>query len=69
LVYTIPDNRKKGLGALICNYIQNHVKKLGIKEMYLFTDTAESLYERLGWYQLERLLLDARKIVVMKKIL
>lgn len=69
LVYTIPDNRKKGLGALICNYIQNHVKKLGIKEMYLFTDTAESLYERLGWYQLERLLLDTRKIVVMKKIL
>jgi len=67
LVYTTPENRKKGLGALICNNIQDHSKKLGIKEIYLFTDTAESLYKRLGWYQLERLSLGARKIVVMKK--
>ncbi len=37
--------------------------------MYLFTDTAESLYERLGWHQLERLFLGERNIVVMKKSL
>jgi N-acetylglutamate synthase-like GNAT family acetyltransferase len=69
LVYTTPENRKKGLGALICDHIQVQSKKLGIKEIYLFTDTAESLYERLGWHQLERLFLSERQVVVMKKSL
>lgn len=67
LVYTIPGMRHRGFGALICNYIQNYSKESGRKEMYLYTDTAESLYERLGWYQLERLSLGERNIVVMKK--
>lgn len=69
LVYTLPDYRGKGLGALICNYIQNHAKNLGLKEMYLFTHTAESLYKRLAWQQLERLYLGEKDIVVMKKVL
>jgi GNAT superfamily N-acetyltransferase len=67
LVYTTPGMRHQGFGALICSYIQNYSKKLGMKEMYLFTDTAESLYERLGWHQVERLSLGQRNIVVMKK--
>ena len=67
LVYTKPDNRGKGLGALICNYIQDHAKDLGLKEIYLFTHTAENLYKRLDWHQLERLSLDGKNIVVMKK--
>jgi N-acetylglutamate synthase-like GNAT family acetyltransferase len=67
LVYTIPSMRQKGYGALICNYIHDHSKKIGLNEIYLFTDTAESLYERLGWKALERLPLGNRNIVVMKK--
>lgn len=41
LVYTKPENRGKGLCALICNYIQDHSKKLGLKRIYLFTHTAK----------------------------
>ena len=67
LVYTLPDMRHKGFGALICNYIHDYSKKLGVKEMHLYTDTAERLYERLGWNVLERLFVDKRNIVVMKK--
>ncbi|WP_423148070.1 GNAT family N-acetyltransferase [Rubrolithibacter danxiaensis] len=67
LVYTKPDFRKKGFGALICNYIQDHAKVLGLSEIYLFTHTAESLYKQLEWQQLERLVLGAKDIVVMKK--
>jgi GNAT superfamily N-acetyltransferase len=67
LVYTKPDNRGKGLGALICNYIQDHSKDLGLKNIYLFTHTAENLYKRLGWQQLERLALGGKDIVLMKK--
>ena len=67
LVYTIPAQRRQGFGALICEYIQSCSKKRGVKEMFLFTDTAERLYTRLGWNVLERLSLDKRNIVVMKK--
>jgi GNAT superfamily N-acetyltransferase len=67
LVYTKPDNRGKGLGALICNHIQDRSKDLGLKDIFLFTHTAESLYKRLGWEQLERLALGGKDIVVMKK--
>lgn len=67
LVYTTPENRGKGLGALICRHIQTHAKDLGLKDIYLFTHTAENLYKRLEWQQLERLALGGKDIVVMKK--
>lgn len=67
LVYTKPVNRGKGLGALICSHIQAHAKDIGLKDIYLFTHTAESLYLRLGWQQLERLALGGKDIAVMKK--
>lgn len=67
LVYTDTEIRGKGLGTLICQHIQNHSKSLGLKEIYLFTHTAESLYKRLGWTQLERLGLEGRDIVIMRK--
>jgi len=67
LAYTKPESRGKGLGALICNRIQDHSKDLGLKDIYLFTHTAENVYKRLGRQQLERLALGGKDIVVMKK--
>lgn len=69
LVYTIPDCRGKGLGKLLCEEIQSHAQRLGLSEIFLFTHTAESLYKRLGWDELERLFLGGREIVIMKKTL
>lgn len=67
LVYTKPELRGKGLGALICKHIQAHAKQLGLTDIYLFTHTAEPLYLRLGWEPLERLFIGDRDIVVMRK--
>ncbi|MBA2249474.1 MAG: GNAT family N-acetyltransferase [Chitinophagaceae bacterium] len=67
LVYTIPKQRQKGYGALICKYIQEHAKKLGLEKMHLFTDTAERLYNGLGWTEVESLQLGDRNVVVMEK--
>jgi GNAT superfamily N-acetyltransferase len=67
LVYTVPDQRHKRIGTLLCCYIERYAKKAGVNEMFLFTDTAERLYARLGWKELERLSLGDRNIVVMKK--
>ncbi|MGN6616249.1 MAG: GNAT family N-acetyltransferase [Ilyomonas sp.] len=67
LVYTLPEKRHQGYGALICKHIQDHSKSLGIYTMHLFTDTAENLYKRLGWTEMERLAMGDRNVVVMKK--
>lgn len=66
LVYTKPEYRRQGLGAILCTYIQEYAKNLGLKEIFLFTHTAESLYRRLGWEAIERLSLGERNITVMK---
>ncbi|MBA0882403.1 GNAT family N-acetyltransferase [Flavobacterium undicola] len=66
LVYTIPDQRNKGYGALICKFIQDHSKTLELNTLHLFTDTAEQLYKRLGWTAVERLAMGDRNLVVMK---
>lgn len=67
LVYTLPEHRGKGYGAMLCEEIQARAKTLGTKDLYLFTHTAESLYKRLGWEQLERIALKGKDIVIMKK--
>lgn len=67
LVYTVPEQRHKGFGALICEKVEEHSKTLGIDSLYLFTDTAERLYKRLGWAEQERLAMGERNVVVMKK--
>ena len=67
LVYTIPGKKDISFGALICEYIQSCSKQRGVKEMFLFTDTAERLYTRLGWNVPGKTFARQRNIVVMKK--
>jgi len=66
LVYTVSAQRKKGYGELICKFIQDHARKLCLDTMHLYTDTAEPLYKRLGWKEVERRSMGSRNIVVMK---
>lgn len=67
LVYTIPMERGKGYGALLCKKIEEEAKKEGISKLHLYTDTAESLYKRGGWQVVERIEVESRNIVLMEK--
>jgi GNAT superfamily N-acetyltransferase len=67
LVYTIPDKRHQGYGTLICKHIEGLSKKMKLDTLYLFTDTAEQLYIRLGWTEMERLSMGERNVVIMKR--
>lgn len=69
LVYTIPEERQRGYGAAICNYIAERSKILGFNKIHLFTDTAASLYQRLGWVQIQCFTINSRNIVVMEKLI
>ncbi len=67
MVYTIPEWRQKGHGATLCTFIQEQAALKGVKEMYLFTDTAERLYQRLGWKTFDRVAYGTRNVVLMNK--
>lgn len=67
LVYTIPMERGKGYGALLCEKVEEEAKQEGISKLHLFTDTAESLYKRGGWEVMERIEVESRNIVLMEK--
>ena len=67
LVYTLPQERGKGYGTLLCQYMQEHAQEMRIENVYLFTDTAESLYKKLGWREIERLHYKTRNVIVMSK--
>lgn len=67
LVYTTIENRSKGYGTLLCKHIEKILYNLGVKNIYLYTSTAEALYKRLGWVEVERLIIHNREIVVMNK--
>jgi GNAT superfamily N-acetyltransferase len=65
LMYSLPEMRGRGLGAKLCEFIIAEARHENIGEIYLFTDTAESLYQRMGWKVTERLLIAERDIAVM----
>jgi N-acetylglutamate synthase-like GNAT family acetyltransferase len=65
LIYTIPEKRHQGYGFMICQYIQEYSKSLNMKELYLFTDTAEKLYHRLGWKTIEHISIGERDLALM----
>jgi GNAT superfamily N-acetyltransferase len=67
LVYTIPEKRHQGYGTLMCKHIEDLSKKRALDTLYLFTDTAEQLYKRLGWTEMERLRMGERNVVIMKR--
>jgi GNAT superfamily N-acetyltransferase len=66
LVYTNPAFRKKGYGEILCKKLQSMAKEAGVKEIFLYTVTAESLYKRLGWEVIERIDYVQKDCPVMK---
>jgi len=69
LVYTCEEHRRKGYGALLCQKIDDLAQERGIHEIFLFTHTAEPLYNRLGWKLIERHEIADKNIAVMQKTL
>jgi GNAT superfamily N-acetyltransferase len=65
-VYTIPEHRGKGYGAFLCEEIQQQARENGLKELILYTHSAERLYARLGWSVFEKLTVADKSISVMK---
>ena len=53
-VYVDPAHRRKGYGSALVRAACDHVAALGNDHLYLYTKTAPSFYEALGWTTIEK---------------
>lgn len=67
LVYTEEKYRSRGFGKMLMDQLDNHAREIGLSKIYLYTATAESLYKRCGWTEIERIIYKGQDTVVMEK--
>ena len=48
-LYVVADYRGKGIGYKLLQAVQDTARVVGITRLYLYTHTANALYERDGW--------------------
>jgi predicted N-acetyltransferase YhbS len=66
-LYVQPEQRRRGIGASLVEAVVSEARKLGIKTLFLFTDSSEALYARLGWQKMESCIYRGRDVVIMRK--
>lgn len=49
-----PQGRGKGIAAALVEHLESHAKNLGIRILFLLTNTAESYFPRLGYELCDR---------------
>jgi GNAT superfamily N-acetyltransferase len=65
-LFVIPEWRRHGVASTLINRALEEAQRLELKRLYLWTASAESLYQKLGWSEVERLEYCGYDIVIMQ---
>ncbi|KJH75400.1 MULTISPECIES: GNAT family N-acetyltransferase [unclassified Pseudomonas] len=69
-VYVKVEHRGRGIASQLVTRIVDEAAALGIAELFLYTDNAQSLYASLGWQVVEDMVDDrGLEITVMKRLI
>jgi GNAT superfamily N-acetyltransferase len=66
-VYVVADRRGRGLATALVRRVEQEAAALGVERLYLYTPSAEGLYERLGWELFERCDHLGHQVALMSK--
>ncbi|MEO9899254.1 GNAT family N-acetyltransferase [Nisaea sp.] len=66
-VYVLPAFRKSGVASALIEAVEHEAALRGIACMYLYTNTAEQLYTRLGWELSEHFQRGPEHFAIMRK--
>ena len=69
LLYTHQDFRNKGIGELLLKYLEVEALGMEIPNIYLYTFTAEAMYQRCGWLPMKKIEYKEHETVLMYKSL
>lgn len=68
-VYVKAEQRGRGTASQLVKRIVAEAAALGVPQLYLYTDAAQSLYARLGWEVVEEMDYEGLPVTVMKMAL
>lgn len=64
-LFVWPEHRRNGIGTRLVRSLEAHAADLGFRRLYLYTESAESFYLRLGWETIERDRWEGEAIAIM----
>lgn len=66
-LFVVPSHRRRGVGSALVEACIGRAGALGFGELYLYTSTAASMYERLGFAEVGRERYEGDDVVVMRR--
>jgi GNAT superfamily N-acetyltransferase len=66
MLYTSPEYRNQNYGRKLMEDLQHRARVMGFKDIYLYSFTAVSLYEKLGWQAFAQVVYKGHETVVMR---
>ncbi len=66
-VFSLPQYRRKGIGARVVEATATEARRLGISELYLYTRRSVALYAELGWEIIEQPEYRGHPVSIMKR--
>ncbi|MBS7812710.1 GNAT family N-acetyltransferase [Roseococcus pinisoli] len=66
-LYVVPEARGQGCARRLVEAIEEAARAVGEKELFLYTDDAQPLYEKLGWTSIQDTVDHGRTVTVMRR--
>lgn len=64
-LYVKPEKRGRGVGSALTNYAVQAAAQMGVKCLYLYTESARDLYLRLGWRSIGEDFYEGQIVTIM----
>lgn len=66
-VYVSREHRRRGIATSLITRIEAEARSLGSSVLYLYTESAQSLYGHLGWSAIEHCMYQGVDVAIMSK--
>ena len=66
-LFVLPKWRRMGVASILIGRAIEEARRLKLKRLYLWTTSAQSLYLKLGWSEMERTDYCDQQIVIMRR--
>ena len=68
-LFVLPVYRNRGIGSALVRTCEDGARTFGVRHLYLYTEEAEALYQRLGWETIDRAQFQGEDAAIMRKTL
>jgi predicted GNAT family acetyltransferase len=66
-VFVVPEARGQGYACQLVAAVEEEARRASISTLWLYTNTAERIYARVGWRTVETILHDGKPHALMRR--